>query len=88
MNAAATPWFFLLRFWRYTSTDMLCHGAGAVGTHDAKGFSTRTSPGKDSDWLGLEPVPIPGPVTVAPRSHMSNLWRGWGLCQKKEEEGY
>ena len=32
---------------------------------DGKRFSTRTSPGKDSDWLGLDPVPIPGPITVA-----------------------
>lgn len=51
-----------------------------------KGSCTRESPGEDSDWLGSELVPIPGPITVAYWGHMANLWQGGGVFPRKERK--
>ena len=93
MNEAETRWFLRLPFWISTSPPtcfVVVWGLLVLwaAQPDGKGFSTRASPGKDSNWLGLDPVPIPGPITVAPlESHAQPVERGRGLCQKKEEEG-
>lgn len=77
--------------WIYTSTPMclaVVWGLLALWATPPDGdrSSTRTSPGKDSDRLSLDPVPIPGPITMAHlESHMSNLWIWGRVCARRRE---
>lgn len=93
MNAAETPWFFLLPFWMYTSTDMLCHSKAEYCWHSGrhnlmeKDFPPGQAQGRILiGWVWIQ-YPSLDQSLWPTWSHMSNLWRRVGSVPEEGRRG-